>query len=160
MSRDGWAALPRGATGLSAVCDCGISWSDSLTICVAMRPNYICYMCVFVCLYSTLFPYGVMGWSETCYCGTTRLNSLDFRFTYGITLKLNFQPYIIQLFHACLVNSQNYAPRYRGQLNALKPEASRPRAIVHWAVHGTKVRGFYYSPNRHDITVLLPNRTK
>ena len=24
-SRDGWAALPRGAMGLSAVCDCGIS---------------------------------------------------------------------------------------------------------------------------------------
>ena len=32
MSRDGWAALPRGATGLSAVCDCGISWSYSFTI--------------------------------------------------------------------------------------------------------------------------------
>ena len=32
MSRDGWAALPRAATGLSAVCDCGISWSYSLTI--------------------------------------------------------------------------------------------------------------------------------
>ena len=28
----GWAALPCGATGLSAVCDCGISWSYSLTI--------------------------------------------------------------------------------------------------------------------------------
>ena len=28
----GWAALPGGATGLSAVCDCGISWSYSLTI--------------------------------------------------------------------------------------------------------------------------------
>ena len=32
MSRDGWAALPRGATGFSAACDCGISWSYSLTI--------------------------------------------------------------------------------------------------------------------------------
>ena len=32
MSRGGWAALPRGATGLSAVCDCGISRSYSLTI--------------------------------------------------------------------------------------------------------------------------------
>ena len=31
MSRDGGAALPRGATGLSAVCDCGISRSYSLT---------------------------------------------------------------------------------------------------------------------------------
>ena len=25
VSRDGWTALPCGATGLSAVCDCGIS---------------------------------------------------------------------------------------------------------------------------------------
>ena len=25
VSRDGWVALPRGATGLSAVYDCGIS---------------------------------------------------------------------------------------------------------------------------------------
>ena len=32
VSRDGWAAPPRGATGLSTVCDCGISWSYSLTI--------------------------------------------------------------------------------------------------------------------------------
>ena len=30
MSRDGCVALPRGAIGLSAVCDCGISWSYSL----------------------------------------------------------------------------------------------------------------------------------
>ena len=37
----------------------------------------------------------------------------------------------IQLFHSCLVNSQNYATRCRGQLNALLPEAARPRAIVH-----------------------------
>ena len=32
MSRDGWVALPCGAMGLSSVCDCGISWSYSLTI--------------------------------------------------------------------------------------------------------------------------------
>ena len=32
MSRDGGVALPRGAMGLSAVCDCGISRSYSLTI--------------------------------------------------------------------------------------------------------------------------------
>ena len=37
MSRDGWAALPRGATGLSAVCDRGISWSYSLTIFVIFQ---------------------------------------------------------------------------------------------------------------------------
>ena len=32
MSRDGCVALPRGDVGLSAVCDCGISGSYSLTI--------------------------------------------------------------------------------------------------------------------------------
>ena len=32
MSRDCCVALPRGATGLSAVCDCGISWPYLLTI--------------------------------------------------------------------------------------------------------------------------------
>ena len=32
VSHDGWVALPHGAMGLSAVCDCGISWSYSLTI--------------------------------------------------------------------------------------------------------------------------------
>ena len=38
MSRDVWAALPRGAKGLSAVCDCGISLSYSLTIFVVRLP--------------------------------------------------------------------------------------------------------------------------
>ena len=52
----------------------------------------------------------------------------------------------------CL-NSQNYAPRYRRQLNALLPSAFRPRAIVHLAVHGTSGHSFDYSPNRHEITV-------
>ena len=51
----------------------------------------------------------------------------------------------IQLFHACFVNSQNYAPRYRGQLNALLPEAERPRAIVRLAVYGTEGHSFDYS---------------
>ena len=32
MSRDCCVALPRGAIGLSAFCDFGISWSYSLTI--------------------------------------------------------------------------------------------------------------------------------
>ena len=32
MSRDCCVALPSGATGLSVICDCGISWSYSLTI--------------------------------------------------------------------------------------------------------------------------------
>ena len=39
MSRGGWAALPRGATGLSAVCDCGISGSYSFTIFVCFLTN-------------------------------------------------------------------------------------------------------------------------
>ena len=34
MSRDGCVALPRDALGLSAVCDCGIFRSYSLTILV------------------------------------------------------------------------------------------------------------------------------
>ena len=32
VSRDCCVELPRGAVGLSAVCDCGITWSCSLTI--------------------------------------------------------------------------------------------------------------------------------
>ena len=34
MSCDGCVALLRGAMGLSAVCDCGISWSYSLFSCL------------------------------------------------------------------------------------------------------------------------------
>ena len=37
MSRDGWVALPHGAMGLSAVCDCGISRSYPLTIFVKVN---------------------------------------------------------------------------------------------------------------------------
>ena len=44
MSRDGWAALPRDATGLSAVCDCGISWSYSLTIFVARTRESVTFL--------------------------------------------------------------------------------------------------------------------
>ena len=65
----------------------------------------------------------------------------------------------MQLFHACLVNSQNYASRCCGQLNALLPEAVRPRAIEHLAAHGTEGHGVTILPNRHEITVLLPNQT-
>ena len=59
-----------------------------------------------------------------------RLNYNKAVFTYKAINDLAPQ-YIIQLFHACLVNSQNYATKCRGQLNALLPEAARPRAIVH-----------------------------
>ena len=50
------------------------------------------------------------------------------------------------MFHA-LVNSyfmpvwgivKTTAPRCRGQLDALLPEAERPRAMVHRAVHGNE----------------------
>ena len=37
----------------------------------------------------------------------------------------------IQLVHACLVNSQNYAPRCRGHLNTLSPETAKQRVIMH-----------------------------
>ena len=38
---------------------------------------------------------------------------------------------IVLLFHACLVISQNYAPKCREQLNALLPEATMPWAVAH-----------------------------
>ena len=37
VSRDCCVALPRGAKVLSAVCDCGISWSYSLFLGAALR---------------------------------------------------------------------------------------------------------------------------
>ena len=65
----------------------------------------------------------------------------------------------IQLFHVCLVNSQNYATRCFGQLNALLPEAARPRAMC--IELSTVPRGIVLTilPNRHEITVLLHNGT-
>ena len=57
VSRDDWAALPRGATGLSAVCDCGISWSYSLTFFICSRSRCMDKLRVFhanqtyMCLY-------------------------------------------------------------------------------------------------------------
>ena len=49
MSRDGWAALPGGATGLSAVCDYGSSWSYSLTIFLCL--SLFCY--TLLCVHSS-----------------------------------------------------------------------------------------------------------
>ena len=42
MSRDGFVALPCGAIGLSAVCNCGITRSYSLTISVTCHFMHIC----------------------------------------------------------------------------------------------------------------------
>ena len=39
-SRDGWAALPHDTMGLSAVCDCSISRSYSLTIFEMGKPVF------------------------------------------------------------------------------------------------------------------------
>ena len=60
------------------------------------------------------------------------------------------------------MNSQNYAPRCRGQLNALLPEAVRPRAIVHWAVHGTEGHDFDYSAKQawNNCFITQPNLEK
>ena len=57
MSRDCCVALPRGAMELSAVCDCGLSLSYSLTIFVF---NFMCGLCFLNVLMS--LPYGSMGW--------------------------------------------------------------------------------------------------
>ena len=50
MSHDGCVALPRGVMCLSAVCDCGISWSFSLTI------------------FENIFKYKIWGFSVSFEC--------------------------------------------------------------------------------------------
>ena len=50
-------------------------------------------------------------------------------------------------FMAVWQNSQNYAHRYLGQVIALLPNASWPRATVHSRGHKCD-----YLPNRHEIT--------
>ena len=37
VSRDGCVTLPKDVTGLSAVCDCGISWLYSLTLFLILK---------------------------------------------------------------------------------------------------------------------------
>ena len=76
-----------------------------------------------------------------------------------LPLRSHLARYIIQLFHACLVNSQNYATRCHGQHNALLPEAVRPRAIVHWVDHGTEGHGFDYLPKQawNNCFITQPN---
>ena len=49
----------------------------------------------------------------------------------------------IQLFHACLVNSQNYAMRYRGQLNALLPDTRMHR--LRMSLNYSPVNSFNYT---------------
>ena len=53
-------ALPRGAMGLSAVCDCGISWSYSLTILVKslFKKNYKGDKEGFICM--------ILSWRDIC----------------------------------------------------------------------------------------------
>ena len=75
VSRDGWAALPRGVMGLSAVCDCGISWSYSLTMsqpCRCGREHWLLY---FTCLIDSMWllvllflPHGSVVCYEEWYC--------------------------------------------------------------------------------------------
>ena len=50
----------------------------------------------------------------------------------------------------------------RGQLNALLSEAARPRAIVHWAVHGTEGHSFDYSTKQawNNCFIAKPNLKK
>ena len=46
-------ALPRGTIGLSAVCDCGISWSYSLTISKETKFNIPMKLVTFSCRFCT-----------------------------------------------------------------------------------------------------------
>ena len=54
----------------------------------------------------------------------------------------------IQLFHGCLVNSQNYSPEV--------PRTARCTIVQ--TIEAPRGYGFDYSPNIHEITVLLPNQ--
>ena len=45
-----------------------------------------------------------------------------------------------------------YALRCHGQLNALLPEAARPRAIVHFAVHGFEGHSFDYYTTHYIVS--------
>ena len=77
----------------------------------------------------------------------------DLHSFYHLTIKCLGRGTNIQLFHACLVNSQNYATRCRGQLKAegrgqLCIELSKvPRGIV-----------LTILPNKHKITVDFTQR--
>ena len=68
MSCECSVALPHDAVGWSAVCDCGIFLSSSLT-----RTFYRFTLIVFLvscgCQCSVSFPHGTMGWSVVCDCG-------------------------------------------------------------------------------------------
>ena len=55
VSRDGNVALPRGAMGLFAVCDCGISLSYSLFLLFYVPPIVCGVIFVLVCI--TLYPF-------------------------------------------------------------------------------------------------------
>ena len=55
-------------------------------------------------------------------------------------------------FMAVWQYGQYYSHHYRGQINALLPDALWPRAIVHRAVQCTSGHNFDYLPNRHEIT--------
>ena len=58
MSRDGCVALPRGATGLSAVCDCGISCG---LVC-DLRSHFIVMLtCVFVRFFACVHAFVCVG---------------------------------------------------------------------------------------------------
>ena len=59
-------ALPHGAMGWSAVCDCGISGSYLLFLyCFPI----IVFLVLCGCQYSLSFPHGTIGWSVVCDCG-------------------------------------------------------------------------------------------
>ena len=56
-------------------------------------------------------------------------------------------------------NSQNYAPRYRGQFKVLLPSVLQFRGLVHCAVQGTSGRSFNGAPLTVYLYLLTPNAT-
>ena len=74
VSRDGWAALPRGAVGLSAVCDFGISWSYSLIFFIEFMLPLQCknFVLVFFTFGTKFLPLLVGALSLVLFCYTVQ----------------------------------------------------------------------------------------
>ena len=63
-----------------------------------------------------------------------------------------------QLFHGGLVNSQNYCPEVtRMTMIDYCPRPKSEGNSPPWSSEAPRGNGFDYSPNSHEITVLLPN---
>ena len=82
---------------------------------------------------------------------TTDINGL--RIHTSLSKLLHVGWVIYQLFHGCLVNSQNHSPSVPRTFRCTIALGLRPRAIAHRAVLAPRGYCFDYSPNNHQIIV-------